>query len=574
VTVVVLGGGITGLSSAHALGKAGIPTLLLEASDRLGGKATTESIGGFLIERGPDSFVSYRPAAVELCRELGLGDSLISPLKPRTVSVRAGGRFARLPDGMGLVLPTRIWPFITSDLFSPLEKLRMGLDLLLPREVVLDDVAVGAFLERRLGRALVARLAGPLIGGVYGTPVDELSLDAVVPQLRDAERRHRSLLLASLADGRARSRRARPAASPFVSLAGGIGQLTDALIAAVRAMPGVEIRTGVAVTGLEIEGSEVAVLAADGSRIRAEAIVLATPAPVTAGLLEAERPEAARHIREIPHGSSAVVSLGYPAERLPDGAGGHGFLVAAGEPLTVAACTLSSHKWAGRAPVGTVLVRAFIAGDRAAASVPDGDLIAAARRDLAATLGLEGEPMLTRVARHPDAMPHYTVGHLGRVAAATAALADSPQIVLAGAAYRGVGLPDCIAQGRAAAARIRTLLGGETRPESAPTGSPEAERSSTPQASVSLVSLPKGRTARIRRVAAATDGLAGDGIRVGANVEVLASAPLGGALIVRVGRARIAVPRAIAAGIEVESVPVEASDAARQEVVEAAASPR
>ena len=175
MTVVVLGGGITGLACAHALGAAGVPTILLEASARLGGKVATEDVDGFRIESGPDSFVAYRPAAVELCRELGLGETIIAPNEPRIVFVRAGGRFARLPDGMGLVLPTRIRPFVTSDLFSPLAKLRMGLDLLLPRQLPAGDMAVGEFLARRLGRALVDRLAGPLIGGVYGTPVDERS---------------------------------------------------------------------------------------------------------------------------------------------------------------------------------------------------------------------------------------------------------------------------------------------------------------------------------------------------------------------------------------------------------------
>ena len=204
MSVLVVGGGITGLSAAHELGQAGIPTVLLEATDRLGGKARTETLDGFLIETGPDSFVSYRPAGIELCRELGLEGSIVGPNEPRSVHVRSGGRFVRLPEGMGLVLPTRIGPFITTPMFSPAEKLRMGLDLLLPRDRNRGDIGVGPFLRRRFGDALVRRLAGPLIGGVYGTPIDTLSLDAVVPQLREAERAHRSILLASLAQGRAR----------------------------------------------------------------------------------------------------------------------------------------------------------------------------------------------------------------------------------------------------------------------------------------------------------------------------------------------------------------------------------
>ena len=172
MTVLVVGGGITGLASAYALGKAGIPTLLVEGSRRLGGKIRTEAVDGFVIEHGPDSFVSYRPAGVQLCRELGLGDAVVRPQEPRIVHIRTGGRFRRFPEGMGLVLPTKFRPFLTSDLFSPRAKLRMGLDLILPRDGIQGDAAVGPFLRRRLGNALVDRLAGPLIGGVYGTPID------------------------------------------------------------------------------------------------------------------------------------------------------------------------------------------------------------------------------------------------------------------------------------------------------------------------------------------------------------------------------------------------------------------
>ena len=242
MTVLVVGGGITGLTAAYALGRAGVPTTLVEATDRLGGKVRTERSDGFLVESGPDSFVSYRPAALELARELGLGDAIIRPTDPRVVNVRTGGRFVRLPDGMGLVLPTRLGPFIVTDMFSPLEKLRMGLDLVLPRGGHDGDVAVGPFLRRRLGGALVERLAGPLIGGVYGTPIDELSLDAVVPQLREAERDHRSLLLASLAQGRARKQSGAGGGSPFVSLAGGLGQLSGALAEAIERSPWVKVR--------------------------------------------------------------------------------------------------------------------------------------------------------------------------------------------------------------------------------------------------------------------------------------------------------------------------------------------
>ncbi len=360
MTVLVVGGGITGLATAHALGAAGVPTLLVEGSDRLGGKVRTDRTEGFLVESGPDSFISYRPAGLELCRELGLAEAVIRPVEPRTVTVRIGERFVRLPDGMGLVLPTRMRPFVTSRMFSPLEKARMGLDLVLPRRLDGTDVAVGPFLRGRLGGALVERLAGPLIGGVYGTPIDELSLDAVVPQLREAERDHRSLLLASLAQGRARRRSGAPAGSPFVSLAGGLGQLTDALVATLWDSPQVALRTGTSVVGLERSGGHLAAILAGAERLEVDGVVLASPAAVSADLVEDLAPDAATHIRSIPHGSTGVVTVAYRADQLPGPLVGHGFLVAEGEPLAISACTWSSNKWPDRAPEGHVLLRAFI----------------------------------------------------------------------------------------------------------------------------------------------------------------------------------------------------------------------
>ena len=466
MSVLVVGGGLTGLTAAWALGRAGVPTLLVEASDRLGGKVRTERTDGFLVEHGPDSFVAYRPAALELCRELGLGEAIIGVTEPRVVHIRTGGRFVPLPAGMGLVLPTRVAPFVTTPLFSYGQKLRASLDLFLPRLSEAGDVSIGAFLQRRLGRAVVDRLAGPLLGGVYGTGIDELSLDAVVPQLRESERLHRSLMLASLAAGRARAAGARSggggpgtsAGSPFVTLAGGTGQLVGALSASIARMADVRVRTGVRVVALERQGGRSIVVLSDGERLRPEAIVLATPAPVTAGILEATAPAASVALRSIPYGSTGVVSLGFHVDQFPEAVVGHGFLVAGDEPLAISAATFSSRKWSGRAPEGMVLIRAFLGstGESLLAGSDD-EVVAAVRRDLAATMGVRGEPALVRVARWVNAMPHYAVGHLDRVAAACSALAGYPDLALAGAAYRGVGMPDCVGQGRAA---VEAILSG------------------------------------------------------------------------------------------------------------------
>ena len=456
--VLVIGGGITGLAAAHALVKAGIPVTLAEASDRLGGKIRTERTDGFLVESGPDSFVSYRPAALQLVRELGLADSVVRPVAPRVVHIRTGGRFVPLPQEMGLVLPSRLRPFVTTSLFSPVQKLRMGLDLVLPRDGLARGVGVGVYLRRRLGPSLVDRLAGPLLGGVYGTSIDELSLLAVVPQLRDAERDHRSLFLASLAAGRARRAGGE---SPFVTLAGGTGQLIGALVDALGRSPDVDLRLRTPVARLERSGTGVAALLGTGETLHADAIIVTAPGPEAARLLDDVAPAAAAGIRTIPHGTTAVVSLGYRSEQFPAPPVGHGFLVAAGEPLSIDACTISSSKWPERAPDGMVLVRAFI-GSRSgrATGMPDGAVVAAAVRDVAATLGARGDPVLVRLARLAGQMPQYTVGHLDRVAKIFAGLDGMPGLLLAGAPYRGLGIPDCVAQGQAAARAAGEWTGG------------------------------------------------------------------------------------------------------------------
>ena len=461
--VLVVGGGITGLAAARSLALDGVPVTLVEAGRRLGGKVATERVDGFVIEGGPDSILATRPAGIALARELGLGDQLIGARGTRRVYIRHRGELVPIPEGLGLVLPTRAVPFARTRLFSAREKVRMAKDLVWPRTLGPEDGAVGTFLRARLGSALVDRLAGPLVGGVYGTPIDELSLDAVVPQLRVAERDHRSLLLAGRADGRAMraAAAARPTAEPgfgtFASLRDGMEVLVST-VAAVLTGSGVDLQTGRPVRSLQRAGTDVAARFTDGSLGRFGAVVIATPAPVAAGLVADEVPGAARALASIQHGSSIVVALGYPRTAIGRELDGHGYLVPVEEGGAISATTWASEKWAGRAPDDMVLVRLSVRDEPPWTTADDQALIAAARDDIERTLRISAAPVLARLTRWTGSMPRYTVGHLGRVAAIEAAMTAWPAVTLAGASYRGVGLPDCIVQGQAAAARIGSWL--------------------------------------------------------------------------------------------------------------------
>lgn len=448
MTVLVIGGGITGLAAAHALATAGVDVTIAESSERLGGKISTERVDGLLIEHGPDAILTARPAGVALCAELGLSAELVPPLAPDTVYVWHAGGLVPVPAGVSSGLPTRLGPFLTSRLFTPLEKLRAALEPLVPPETASGDVSVGAFMRRRFGNAAVDRLLGPLASAVYGAGVDELSLDALMPRLREAERRHGSLVRAGLA-----ARDAPRVPGPgLVTLIRGMGSLVDALVA--RLGRGAVLR-GVRVDRIDRAGTRYHAWSADGSRLEADAIVLAAPAPVAARALAALAPDAASALAGIAYRSTAAVTLAYSCDQIPGRPDGHGFVAGDGA-LPIAACTWSSAKWPGRAAEGTVLVRAILRSEELLAR-SDADLIGAVRASLARTIGARGTPTLARVTRWAGAMPRYTVGHLQRIEHATAALAAYPGLVLAGAAYRGSGVPDCIAQAAGAAARIVEL---------------------------------------------------------------------------------------------------------------------
>lgn len=451
--VLVIGGGVAGLAAATQAVNAGAQVVLVEAASRWGGKVRSDLVDDFLIEAGPDSFVSYRPAAATWARELGLGDEIISTTDPRTVHLRLAGEMVPMPAGMGLVLPTQFAPFVRTELFTWPQKFRAGLDLVMPRTLPPGDISIGDFLAERLGTGMVERLADPMLGGVYGASVYDLSLDAVLPQLRTYEDDHRSLLIAALRQGRqARSASTGSTGSPFRSLRRGMGSLVTAAVAHCEESGLAQMRCGVSVQSLAATPAGTSATLSDGSVVTADSVVFATPADVTAGLIGDHLPKAAAVMNSVVRGSTAVVSLGYREEAFDEPPQGHGFLEAGPQPAVFSGVTFSSRKWAGRAPAGSLLLRAFIPSRSAwLATRFDDEVVAAVHDQLSAILGIHEQPVVRRVNRWLDAMPTYTVGHLDRMAALDKAMAVRPDWALAGASYRGVGVPDCVSSGRSAA---------------------------------------------------------------------------------------------------------------------------
>lgn len=455
--VAIVGGGIAGLSAAYELAKRQVGFVLLEAGPRFGGVIRTDSAKGFLLEGGPDSILSQKPEAIDLCRELGLGDRLV-PTNPneRAVFVLHRGRLHPLPEGMVLAIPTRIGPFAVSGLFSWLGKLRMAFDVVIPPRKEAGDESIASFLRRRFGNEAVERLGEPLLAGIHAGDPERLSIRATFPRFADLETRHGSLIRGMWA-ARPPGPREGPATSAFYSLAGGLVELVEALIAR---LPASSLNTGRAVEALGRDAGGFVLGLAGGERLQARAVILAVPARKAAPLLEPLAPEAARTLAGIPFASSATVLLGYRREDVSHPLGGYGIVVPRTEGLRTSACSFFSTKFPGRAPEGHVLLRGFLGGTRdpGVLAFDDDGLVEIVRRELGPVLGLRGEPVVTRVYRWPEGTPQMEVGHLERVAEVEQRLAAIPGLFLTGAGFRSTGIPDGVADGTRVAAAAAAFL--------------------------------------------------------------------------------------------------------------------
>lgn len=446
--VAVIGGGVSGMSAAYRLREGGAAPVVFEASARAGGMLRTERVDGYVIERGPDSIITTKPAAAQLAEELGLSEHIVrTNTAARGAYVATRGKLVRIPAGFQLLAPSNLESLEASGILSAKGMARVREEPTVPCRTNIEDESLGSFVRRRFGEELLERIAQPMAGGIYGTDPEHLSLRATLPRFLDME------LEGSLIEGLAQRAKAGAAQAAgaryglFISFDAGIGLLPETLAQSLQEC----IRLNTPVGSVQKSGAGYSV---DGEAF--DAVILATTAHKAVPLLPADAGAVRAILEAIPFGSGAIVTFAFDRDEIPHALDAAGFVVPAIEGFTLMASTWSSLKWAGRAPEGKVLLRAFMGGYHLP-EVPtwdDARLVQAARDDFGSLMGITAAPQLVRVDRWVEMMPRYVVGHAARMDALDEAVARCEGLELAGNAYRGVGIPDSIASGAAAAARI------------------------------------------------------------------------------------------------------------------------
>jgi protoporphyrinogen/coproporphyrinogen III oxidase len=467
VDVLIVGGGIAGLATAYELHRRGVSFHVLERTSRPGGVILSEHVDGFTFDAGPDALLIQKPAAITLCKELGLGDRLFPTSEPRAAFILRGRTLHPLPESSVLGIPRNVSALAATRLFSIAGKLRMAAEIFVkPRTDGASDESIASFIGRRFGSEAVTYLAEPLLAGIHAGDVSKLSMRALFPRFLEAERKHGSVLRAFR-----QIRQPKSSNGAFMSLPGGLEEIVDAL---VRVLPAGSITPNATVSsiahepiaglppsplGLQRQGKAhatpgyVATLES-GERVAARAAVVCTPAFVAADLFRELDGELSRLCGQVPYASSATVALGYRREDVDHPLRGSGFVVPRVERTTIMAASWISSKWRMRAPEGRVLLRTFIGGARDPHAVErsDDELIAASREELGRLLGIRGAPLFTRLHRWERANAQHDVGHLDLVAAIDRRLAGLHGLFVTGSGFRGVGVPDCVADARATAA--------------------------------------------------------------------------------------------------------------------------
>jgi oxygen-dependent protoporphyrinogen oxidase len=456
--IAIIGGGISGLAAAFAIeehqraNNADVEYVLYEASPRLGGVLRTKRVDGCIVEAGPDSFLTEKPWATELCRSLGIEDQLIgSNDAERKTYILVGGRLISMPDGLMFMVPTKILPTVLSPLFSWKSKLRMAREFSYKPQVIDHDESVASFVERHYGSEIVERLADPLLSGIYGGDSARLSVRAVLPRFAEMERTHGSLGRAMLA---AREKMADTPPQPiFTSLKNGMQSLADAVIA--RLTPS-SLQLNTPVLSVLRDGGRWFVSTGVTQSDAFDAVIVALPTHAATRVLRSTSPELSSELDAIDYSSSITVALGYDREVRQSMPPGFGFLVPRSEGKRLLAATFVHNKFPYRAPTDRALLRCFFAGPSAENIWPlaDDQIVGIVRNELQQILGLRVEPLFARVYKWKSAMAQYGVGHLERLDRIERLRQQLPGLALAGNGYRGIGIPDCIRSGRDAANEV------------------------------------------------------------------------------------------------------------------------
>jgi oxygen-dependent protoporphyrinogen oxidase len=460
--IAIIGGGISGLSAAFALEKhrladAPLEYVLFESSPRLGGVLVTELVDGCVVEAGPDSFLTEKPWASNLCREVGLGDQLIgSNDVHRKTYIVVKGKLVVIPDGLMFMVPTKITPTLLSPLFSARAKMRMGREWFHPPQKADADESVASFVERHYGPEMVDRLADPLLSGVYGGEARQLSVRAVLPRFAEMEAAHGSLGRAMLAARRkmVASQAPRPL---FTSLKDGMQELVDAVVSRLSASA---IQANTPAQRVQKQNGSWVVSAGLASD-QFDAVILATPAQAAAELVEMTDADLCAELRGISYTSSVTVNLSYDRSVRASLPPGFGFLVPRSEGKRMLAATFVHNKFPHRAPADRALLRCFIGGAHAerVLNAPDDEILHVVRDELRQIIGITADPQFSRIYRWKGAMAQYTVGHLERLQRIEKRLRQLPGLALAGNGYHGIGVPDCVRSGSESAGKVLRAIG-------------------------------------------------------------------------------------------------------------------
>ena len=477
--LAIIGGGITGLAAAYSLKKTmqrenrTNSFLLLEQSSRLGGKIFTETIDGFVIEGGPDCFISEKPAALRICAELNLQEELLKTNdRYHRTYILWKGKLHPLPEGFMLLAPTNFTSFAVDSLISPLGKLRVALDLVLPAKRSDDEETLAQFVRRRMGEEVLEKIAEPLVAGVHASNPETMSLKNTFPRFIELENQHRSIIL-GMVKKRKQLDHMRKQGGPqsnysmFMTLKKGLAQIPGALQAQLDPTSILLEKSVVSINANTGTKGRYRITFSDDTVLYAQGVIVTIPAHAATNMLQDLDSDLSSELASIPYISTATVSLGYRAEEVTHPLDGFGFVVPRLEKRKIMACTWTSRKFSHRAPDNTVLIRCFVGGaqNESLAFLEKPELVRTVREELRTILGIQADPLISRAYRWKNSMPQYVVGHGEKIERIEKVLARHPGLFLAGSAYQGIGISDCIVGGEKAASKSFDCLSELPRPQ-------------------------------------------------------------------------------------------------------------